>query len=601
MRLINTSTLKLEEFTREIPIYAILSHTWGDEEVSFQLFQTPQRQSRAGFIKIRRFCALARSRKLKYAWVDTCCIDKSSSAELSEAINSMYSWYQKSKCCMVYLSDMHRCSAIVDEHERSEAEYEAFQACKWFTRGWCLQELLAPDTVIFYDQDWKEIGDKRSMSMLISRASGIKDKHLQDPTLPSISIAQKMSWAARRQTTRIEDEAYCLLGIFKVNMPLLYGEGSNAFMRLQQEIIKSSSDESIFVWTNEDLWSSGLLAKQPRDFAGSGDVIQNNYISLSRAPYSMTNQGLQIELVALQSGDQNARQFEGPLRCTRERTGKETLITLQLTMLGELEEKKAARRVMRTGLSANRLRHVTDLRNSTSARLCYVDDITCIKSLGSTETDLVWSHLDVSLSLGLRLRGVSIEKVSHMCQLHPIDTERIGFYIFEVNEEIFKVSAHYLDNALLYICWPPGNSSPTSMNIYCRNRNPRKKSRTQRERSINQENFNQENSTIMTVDLGNSLKTWSGSEGVSGSFFLFIALNSTTTPFQTKTIIDIEMKCISFWDPWYEQIVLSDPRGNYAIYRRKEGLFREPSFSSGDGTEIYGIPVRSLQSQGFIE
>lgn len=596
MRLINTSTLGLEEFTRDIPDYAILSHTWGDEEVSFQLFQTPQRQSRAGFTKIRKFCALAASRELEYAWVDTCCIDKSSSAELSEAINSMYSWYQKSKCCMVFLSDMHRCSTIVDEDERSEAEYKVFQACKWFTRGWCLQELLAPSTVIFYDQDWKEVGNKVSMEMLISRASGIKAEHLQYPTTASISIAQKMSWAARRQTTRIEDEAYCLLGIFRVNMPLLYGEGSNAFKRLQQEIIKSSNDESIFAWTSETLWFSGLLANHPRDFTNSGDIIQNNDTSLSRAPYSMTNQGLQIELVALQSGDQNAERFESPLRCTRQGSGKDTLITLHLTMLDELEKKKSARRVMRTGLSNNGLRHVTDLRNSTSALLCYVDDITCTKSSCDTVSDLVWSHLDVSLNLGLRVRG-KIGNVSQVCQLHPIDTERIGFYVVEVNKSIhddYKFSAHYHDDALFYICWPPKDSSPTSINIYCRHRSPKKKSRTQWKHSINQEN-----STIMSVEAGNSLWMW-----LKLNYYLFIALSPTTTPSQTETIIDIEVKWISPWDPLYEQIVLSDSRRNDAGYPKQgeriggRGEYPEERYSRGN--KLYGIPVPSLQSQGLV-
>jgi hypothetical protein len=162
-----------------------------------------------------------------YAWIDTCCIDKTSSAELSEAINSMFEWYNESRVCYAYLSDVH---------------YTALEG------------------VIFYDAEWREIGTKRSLEVLISSISGISREHLHD--YATASVAQKMSWASKRKTTRKEDEAYCLMGIFNLHMPLLYGEGGNAFRRLQLEILANSDDESILAWTTKSkyLITGKLLA-----------------------------------------------------------------------------------------------------------------------------------------------------------------------------------------------------------------------------------------------------------------------------------------------------------------------------------------------------
>lgn len=574
MRLINTSTLALEEFTRDLPRYAILSHTWGDEEVSFQLFQTPQRQLRAGFTKIKQFCALAARQSLRYAWVDTCCIDKSSSAELSEAINSMYSWYEKSQCCVAYLGDMYRCSTIGDKNERSNAEFEVFQACRWFTRGWCLQELLAPSTIVFYDQDWNEIGTRFSIAGLISRASGIKADKLNRPM--SASIAQKMSWAARRQTTRIEDEAYCLLGIFKVNMPLMYEEGSNAFKRLQQEIIKSSNDESIFAWTSKTLWFSGLLANHPRDFSDSGDIIQKNDTDLGRAPYAITNQGLQIELVALESASQNAGPFESPLQCTREGSGKDTLITLHLTVL---DDKKSVTRVRRTGLSNFGLREVTALKTSTGPLLCYVDEMTCDKEPGITDTDLVWWHLDVPMNLGLRLKTKETSRI----QIQPTDTERIGFYIVENFNEWVNVSAHCRSRALFYVCWPSKTSCPTSIEIYWRDQKLDRQSGLQWKNSIKQKK-----SKMTTVEAGDLLAIWVGK-----NHFLFITLSPNPNPSPTRTTIDIESKYIRPADPLYKQVVLYDPRRNDIGYPERVEINLNPFFFPNRG-ELYGGPLKSF-------
>ena len=238
MRLIQASTLKLPEFLgQDIPPYAIFSHTWGEDEASYHQFYDPNTHGLARFDKIKQCCALARKDGLDYVWVDTCCIDKSSSAELTEAINSMYHWYQSSQLCYVFLSDMNKRESI-------HVDIMTLKDCRWFQRGWTLQELLAPSTVRFFDRDWEDIGNKETMWSFLSRITGIHPEHLW--YAQKASIAQKMSWAAGRQTTRIKDTAYCLLGLFGVNMPLLYGEGDKAFTRLQHEILKSSHDESIF-------------------------------------------------------------------------------------------------------------------------------------------------------------------------------------------------------------------------------------------------------------------------------------------------------------------------------------------------------------------
>ena len=289
MRLIETSSLQFEEFLDDdVPDYAILSHTWGKEEVSFEAFTKPESLSLAGYKKIERCCSLAISDGWDYVWIDTCCIDKKSSAELSEAINSMYNWYKNASVCYAYLADV-TIEKLSFHNEDGKAE--EFRKSRWFTRGWTLQELLAPASLTFYNSDWNKYGTRASLEAEISHITKISRSHLKQPT--KASIAQKMSWVSRRQTSRREDIAYCLLGLFDINMPLLYGEGEKAFMRLQYEIIKVSNDESIFAWTNENLWSSGMLARSPACFLNSGDVVP---IPSRRPPYTMTNSGLDIQL-----------------------------------------------------------------------------------------------------------------------------------------------------------------------------------------------------------------------------------------------------------------------------------------------------------------
>ncbi|PMD20384.1 HET-domain-containing protein [Hyaloscypha hepaticicola] len=240
MWLLNTTSLELEFFmSSEDHPYAILSHTWEDGEVSFQDMQSlPNARTKKGFSKVIETCRLARQWDLSYAWIDTCCIDKSSSAELTEAINSMFNWYKKSAICFAFLSDL---SASEDEVQKNE-----LWRCRWFTRGWTLQELIAPEKVEFYDQRWQWSGTKQSLQQELSAITGIDLEILEDSNLLStIPVARRMSWASRRKTSRVEDRAYSLLGLFDVNVPLIYGEGPKAFIRLQEEIMKQNNDLSL--------------------------------------------------------------------------------------------------------------------------------------------------------------------------------------------------------------------------------------------------------------------------------------------------------------------------------------------------------------------
>ncbi|KAK4455260.1 heterokaryon incompatibility protein-domain-containing protein [Podospora aff. communis PSN243] len=322
MRLINVDTLELVDFCgRQPQAYAILSHTWGDEEVSFQDIQNLSRAARKrGFRKIEETCRLARARGLGWAWVDTCCIDKSSSAELSEAINSMFQWYQRSCVCFAYLEDVdHAPLTLISIHE-------SLPKSRWFKRGWTLQELLGPSQLLFYDSTWAELGLREHLSSAVSEITNIDESFLSRPSSEDInnllaraSIAERMSWASRRSTSREEDGAYCLLGIFGINIPLLYGEGPRAFLRLQEEIIKRSNDQSIFA--PEPGHVAGLLASSPACISQSADIVPRP-TGDSTSIYTITNKGLHINLPML---DAHAVLACGP------RDDPTTLMTLQLS------------------------------------------------------------------------------------------------------------------------------------------------------------------------------------------------------------------------------------------------------------------------------
>jgi hypothetical protein len=243
LSLSNDGALSLTEFHNNFPSYAILSHTWGrsGEEVTFKDLRDGTGMSKDGYTKIL-FCGQQAARDgIQYFWVDTCCIDKSSSAELSEAINSMFRWYRNAARCYVYLSDV----TAIDIDQNGLIWQSDFEKSKWFTRGWTLQELLAPISVEFFSKEWHRLGDKESLELQIHEITTIDSKAIQGTPLSHFSVADRFSWAENRETTREEDAAYSLLGIFGIYMPLIYGEGKEeAFDRLKRKIIKKTGQTS---------------------------------------------------------------------------------------------------------------------------------------------------------------------------------------------------------------------------------------------------------------------------------------------------------------------------------------------------------------------
>ena len=252
---VNRRTKVLEVADDEATSYAILSHRWTEQEVNYEEItdlvkmekdeQNEVRQ-RLGYQKIHASCEQAKRDKFEWLWVDTCCIDKRSSAELSEAINSMYRWYENSGVCYAYLQDVRssfpRLASEIYPNSKGWPE--------WFLRGWTLQEMIAPRNVQFFNEGWESIGNKKILAHTLSRITGVPPHILADGLSASNRpcVAQIISWAANRTTTRVEDIAYSLLGLLDINMPMLYGEGRKAFHRLQLEIMRASNDQSIFAW-----------------------------------------------------------------------------------------------------------------------------------------------------------------------------------------------------------------------------------------------------------------------------------------------------------------------------------------------------------------
>lgn len=374
MRLIDVDTLGLRSFTdNDIPPYAILSHTWGSDEISYQellwinrikvlsgsydepslsasttTFSSQDEQSslmlasmemllrgnwnpgmstgsiteedllnRPGYTKIIQAARQVQDLKLKWIWIDTCCIDKSSSAELQEAINSMYRWYWNAEVCLVYLSDIAR-PTLHKRNTASEFAREAFKTCRWTKRGWTLQELLAPANCRFYLQDWSYMGGKVEFYEELSDATGIPIPVLEERRLvQEVSVAERMSWAAYRETTRSEDIGYCLLGLFDIQMPLLYGEGEKAFIRIQEEILKTTDDHSLFAWsatTSDKSIYRGLLARSPVEFRHCGMIECES--GLSTFPISSTPIGLRVQLEFLPDPDDKTRVLAFIRSCT---------------------------------------------------------------------------------------------------------------------------------------------------------------------------------------------------------------------------------------------------------------------------------------------
>jgi ankyrin repeat protein len=293
MRLLKTDTIELQTFEYgDVPPYAILSHRWGNDEVTYQDLEanTGAKERKDGFNKVRQCCSKAKADGFDYLWIDTTCINKESSSELSEAINSMFNWYHEAERCYAYLADV--------------PSKSSFKESEWFTRGWTLQELLAPSDIHFLDENWAFIGTKTSQRQDISDCTGIPVNILcGDDDLDTASIAQRMSWASKRKTQRLEDRAYCLMGIFGIHMPLIYGEGEQAFLRLQEEIMRISNDDSLFAWKSSDA-RGGVLATSPEAFKDSRDIIQFNPFNNHNTALTLNSRGIKLRIRFIGVGPQ---------------------------------------------------------------------------------------------------------------------------------------------------------------------------------------------------------------------------------------------------------------------------------------------------------
>jgi len=230
--------------TDRLPPYAILSHTWIEgEEVTYPELVAGTGKNKTGYAKIC-FCGRrAMADGLEYFWVDTCCINRSTSDELSTAINSMFCWYRRASKCYVYLSDVgiqdEAVNIAVDVQTLKLTWEDAFRRSRWFTRGWTLQELLAPATVEFFSKEGKKMGSKTLLEQEIHEITTIPIAAIRGEPLAQFSVEERLAWAARRKTTLKEDKVYCLLGIFGVFLSLIYGEGeAYATLRLREEIQK---------------------------------------------------------------------------------------------------------------------------------------------------------------------------------------------------------------------------------------------------------------------------------------------------------------------------------------------------------------------------
>lgn len=338
MRLLRTEGYQLVEandISAPFPEYAILSHTWisPKDEITYQDFK--QRKGdiendifkQKGWAKLRRYCDRAARDGWEWAWMDTCCIDKTNPADTQEAINAMFRWYQNAGICYAYLDDVDvdkiidcpdfDLDGIAGRHNVADPmsfPHMALKAflikAKWFTRGWTLQELLAPPYLVFVDQAWRRIGTRESWADEIKQASRIEARHLTNfsPTdFISCSIAMRFSWASRRLTTVEEDETYSLLGLFGISLPLIYGEGRwRAFNRLQRELITVYNDDSIFAWKFEQSRNMrsaesqekanehgrGILAPSIREYWDASNI---EALGLYGNSFAMTNKGLEIK------------------------------------------------------------------------------------------------------------------------------------------------------------------------------------------------------------------------------------------------------------------------------------------------------------------
>ena len=338
--------------------YAILSHRWVGQEVDYdemvELAKMERKErneirQRDGYRKILQSCERAQKDGYEWLWVDTCCIDKRSSAELSEAINSMYRWYENAKVCYAYLHDVPDPQFPTTSDDERYPDFGGWP--EWFSRGWTLQELIAPSNVQFLNKNWQSIGDKRTLAPTLVGITGIPVHILIYGLCGNRPcVAQIMSWAANRTTTRVEDRAYSLMGLLDVNMPMLYGEGKKAFRRLQLEIIRASNDQSIFAWdpSMEKEQPGRILAEDPSNFRRCGEMElmgHDEFIQSFRkdvpsdeldsiqdrlGTFPITNRGIQIWLL-LRPYNSSRTLFTAWLPCRRGQWDRAP-VTITLTL-----------------------------------------------------------------------------------------------------------------------------------------------------------------------------------------------------------------------------------------------------------------------------
>ncbi|KAL4080025.1 heterokaryon incompatibility protein-domain-containing protein [Scleroderma yunnanense] len=342
----------------EATAYAILSHRWTNQEVDYGEMvdlakmdrdESDEIRQRDGYRKILDSCKKAEEDGYEWLWVDTCCIDKRSSAELSEAINSMYRWYANARVCYAYLHDVSRGCFPTNSDDEEYPDFDGWP--EWFSRGWTLQEMIAPSNVQFFNKDWWPIGDKRTLAPTLSIITRVPEDILTNGLSSNRPcVAQIMSWAADRTTTRVEDRAYSLLGLLDVNMPMLYGEGKKAFHRLQLEIIRVSNDQSIFAWGpyGRNPRAGSILADDPSFFRGCEEVEQmdhNEFIQYHKdnipseelpsvdedrfGTFPITNRGIHIWMF-LHPLDGSNSVFDAWLPCRYSSTSPPVRITLVL-------------------------------------------------------------------------------------------------------------------------------------------------------------------------------------------------------------------------------------------------------------------------------
>lgn len=330
MRVLDTTTFELsfngQEYFKSQG-YAILSHRWLGPEITFQQIERyshelrqagPYQMNNPQLDKIRGACTTARQLGLKWMWIDSCCINKESSAELSESINSMFKWYQDSQVCITYLQDVDFQSPAHRPGESSIFYNSNSQApSEWFSRGWTLQELIAPRDMRFFDTNWNYMGTKESMASDIENITGVSAAYLtgaQD--FREACIATKLSWMAGRTTTREEDVAYGMLGLFNITMTPQYGEGQYAFLRLQHELLSKTTDESLFAWQMPDPtagskfgiaslpeanWKPdewGLLAPTPDWFKSCNNmtIVGDKRITRPAQVFQQVREGVQVPI-----------------------------------------------------------------------------------------------------------------------------------------------------------------------------------------------------------------------------------------------------------------------------------------------------------------